>query len=491
MSVRTAGGLSPCFQARRGLKQGCPLSPTLFGLYIDDFEAAVMAAARRGEQLDLLQLADSDSPVPPLLYADDTTLLATSAAGLQRQLDLLQQYCEQWGLTVNAAKTKLMLLSGRRTQQAALETAQQAGLSLAGQQVEAVNSFKYLGITFHASTCLAGAAAPVRAAAARAAMHNSNARCAALGVEAAPLRLRLFSIMVDSVLSYGSEVWGMQLAAAGAAGCSSSPAGSRPERLHLAYLRRLLGVRQGTPNAVVLAEAGERPLWQRWLLRSVRLWNTAVAAEQSSLLRRAVAASAAMAAAPGHRNPAAQPWAQQFAAALAAIGMQLDLQQLEPISKTGVQAACHERQLQQLQAAATREGASKLQHYTQLVCGGNLTAASMGVRAAYLTDVRELSRREALAQLRIAHWGAEETGRWEGIPREQRLCRHCGGGVETVGHMIFDCPQYAPLRSRCSDLFAEQHTLHMFLQQSPARLATFAAALKREWQVATTAAALV
>ena len=92
----------------------------------------------------------------PLLYADDTTLLATSGAGLQRQLDLLQRYCERWGLTVNAAKIKLLLLSGQRTQQAALETAQQAALSFAGQQLEAVNGwcFKYLGITFHACRAL-------------------------------------------------------------------------------------------------------------------------------------------------------------------------------------------------------------------------------------------------------------------------------------------------------------------------------------------------
>ncbi|KAL4859077.1 Retrovirus-related Pol polyprotein from type-2 retrotransposable element R2DM [Chlorella vulgaris] len=359
-----------------------------------------------------------------------------------------------------------------RTQQAAVDTAQGAALSLAGQPLEAVSSFKYLGITFHASSCIAGAAAPARAVAARAAMHSCNARCAALGVEAAPLQLRLFSTMVDAVLSYGSEA----------------------ERLHLAHLRRLLGVRQGTPTAVVLAEAGERPLWQRWVLRAVKLWNLAVTAEQSSLLWQAMTASVALAVAPGHRIPARQPWAQQLAAALAAMGVQLDLHQHLPVCQAAVQSACSAWQLKQLQDAATREGASKLQHYTQGVWGGTLDAASLGTRAAYLTVVRERGW-APLAQLRTgSHWGAEETGRWDKTPPEQQLCSHCGGGVETVQHIIFDCPLYAGLRTRFSDLFCllpEPRTLHAFFQQPPARLATFAASLKLQWQVAHDAAVLL
>ncbi|EFN52213.1 hypothetical protein CHLNCDRAFT_139057 [Chlorella variabilis] len=43
MSVRTSAGLSPCFQAVTGLSQGCPLSPTLFGLDIDNLEEELMA----------------------------------------------------------------------------------------------------------------------------------------------------------------------------------------------------------------------------------------------------------------------------------------------------------------------------------------------------------------------------------------------------------------------------------------------------------------
>ena len=112
-----------------------------------------------------------------------------------------------------------------------------------------MTSFNYLGIAFHASTCLAGAAAPARTKAAWAALHTSRARCAALGIEAAHVHLRLFSSLVDPVLSYGAEVWGMQPAAKAATAGGSTGCGAA--KLHLAFLRNLLGVRQSTPSFVM------------------------------------------------------------------------------------------------------------------------------------------------------------------------------------------------------------------------------------------------
>ena len=88
-AVRSSEGLSAIFRCLMGVKQGCPLSPTLFGLYVDGLEKHLLATL------------DIDAPtlrgvlVPLLLYADDLILMSTSAAGLQKQLDALASFCDQ------------------------------------------------------------------------------------------------------------------------------------------------------------------------------------------------------------------------------------------------------------------------------------------------------------------------------------------------------------------------------------------------------------
>ena len=318
-----------------------------------------------------------------------------------------------------------MLLSGASTAGEAVRLATEAGLNYDGSALAVVATFKYLGITFSASGCLAAvkptprarttAAAEGRTAAARAAHFNCLARCAELGIEAAPVRLRLFSTMVDSVLSYGSEVWATKMAAAAAAG-SSITTGSAPEVLHLTYLRQLLGVRRSTPNAATLAETGERPLWVRWLQRAAQLWNRVLAAPAGSLLRQAAAAST--------QQP--DGWARQLAAALDAVGLPIDLNDPQPVPRGVLRKACTARQLEQTEALAARETATKHQNYVRDACGGELDAATLWAPEAYLLAVRERCRRRALAQLRTSsHWGAEETGRWHGVPRPDRVCPHC------------------------------------------------------------------
>jgi hypothetical protein len=160
--------------------------------------------------------------------------------------------------------------------------------------------------------------------------------------------------------------------------------------MHISYLRRQLGVRQGTPNADFLAETGERPLWLRWLQRAAPHWNSAFAAQPDSLLRQAVAATMLLAQAPGSRTVARQPWAQQLASTLAAVSLPLDFRNpcpmAAPLAANGSwhsqsQPSCSITPLAASGSHAARS--NKLQHYTIGVWGGSLNETSLGMRARY------------------------------------------------------------------------------------------------------------
>ena len=88
-AVRNSEGISDIFDCLIGLKQGCPLSATLFGLFVDGLEQHLMDTT--GHNAPSL----SGVLIPLLLYADDLIIMSTTAARLQRQLDALQQFCHQ------------------------------------------------------------------------------------------------------------------------------------------------------------------------------------------------------------------------------------------------------------------------------------------------------------------------------------------------------------------------------------------------------------
>jgi len=132
--VHTQTGLSDAFQCTIGVKQGCPMSPNLFGLYLDDLQEC------------LENTTDHDSPelwgisVPLLLYADDLAIVSHSLASLQRLMDALQAFCHRRRLTVNVEKTKAMVFSRRTTPNL---------LTYQDQHIEQVTEFRYLGLDFH------------------------------------------------------------------------------------------------------------------------------------------------------------------------------------------------------------------------------------------------------------------------------------------------------------------------------------------------------
>ena len=75
--------ISDIFGCLMGVKQGCPLSATLFGLFLDGLEQHLRDTLGH----DVPSLSGVIIPPPLLQYADDLTIMSTTLGGLQRQLN--------------------------------------------------------------------------------------------------------------------------------------------------------------------------------------------------------------------------------------------------------------------------------------------------------------------------------------------------------------------------------------------------------------------
>ena len=78
--------LSEEFSCYVGVRQGDCLSPFLFSMYFNDLECELQENGINGIDIGMLKLY-------LLLYADDIVIFSMSSEGLQKDLDVLCDYC--------------------------------------------------------------------------------------------------------------------------------------------------------------------------------------------------------------------------------------------------------------------------------------------------------------------------------------------------------------------------------------------------------------
>ncbi|KYB24671.1 Retrovirus-related Pol polyprotein from type-2 retrotransposable element R2DM-like Protein [Tribolium castaneum] len=144
-TVLEEGGRRHFVQVRRGVRQGDPLSPLLFNLVLD-------RALKRLSTDVGFRLTDA-TKVTALAFADDVVLCATTAKGLQTNLDVLEAELRLAGLLLNPNKCQaLSLVASGRDHKVKLVTKPTFRV---GQntihQVDASSIWKYLGIQFRGS----------------------------------------------------------------------------------------------------------------------------------------------------------------------------------------------------------------------------------------------------------------------------------------------------------------------------------------------------
>ena len=87
------------FGVKSGVKQGDPLSPLLFSLFINDLARDINnkhCGVKAG--IDYVSI---------LLYADNIVLMSDSSGKLQELLDCLHEWCMKWQICINANKSKV------------------------------------------------------------------------------------------------------------------------------------------------------------------------------------------------------------------------------------------------------------------------------------------------------------------------------------------------------------------------------------------------
>ena len=100
-TVRTGHGTTDWFQIRKGVHQGCILSPCLFKFY----PRYIMQNAGLDETQTGSKIAERNINNPK--YADDTTLIAENEEELKSLLMKVKE-SEKFGLKLNFHKTKIM-----------------------------------------------------------------------------------------------------------------------------------------------------------------------------------------------------------------------------------------------------------------------------------------------------------------------------------------------------------------------------------------------
>jgi hypothetical protein len=74
-----------------------------------------------------------------LLFADDLAVGATTRIGLQRAINCVKDFCEEWGLKINVDKTKVLVFKKGR------KLSRDEKWWLDGKEIEIVKEIMYLG----------------------------------------------------------------------------------------------------------------------------------------------------------------------------------------------------------------------------------------------------------------------------------------------------------------------------------------------------------
>ena len=230
--VRIAGSKSDLFPVRVGLRQGCPLSPVLFIIYMDRI-------SRRSQGPEGVRFGDHR--ISSLLFADDVVLLASSNLDLQHALGRFAAECEAAGMRISTSKSEAMVLDRKKVV---------CPLRVGGEVLPQVEEFKYLGVLFTSGGKMEREI-DRRIGAASAVMRSLYRSVVVKKELSRKARLSIYQSIYVPTLTYGHELWVM-----------TERTRSRIQAAEMSFLLRVAGrsLRDRVRSSVTREELGVEPL---------------------------------------------------------------------------------------------------------------------------------------------------------------------------------------------------------------------------------------
>ena len=405
--------ISDAFFSNIGVRQGECLSPFLFSIYLNDLEEEIHLKGANGIDIGMMKLY-------LLLYADDIVLFANSPTELQQLLDILQNYCTRYRLTVNTAKTKIMIFrKGGRIPNVLRFTYN-------GEDIEIVKKFSYLDIVFtsggschEAQNTLAGQALK--------AIFAMNKYLHKFTYLKPSHVLDLFDKLITPILNYGSEVWGFHKAPA-------------IESVHLQFCKKSLGVKQSSQNDFIYGELGRINFATHRYISIIRYWLKIVTLTDTKYVKCIYS----MLLQDIRQNHNKSNWASSVRDLLSRHGFYNIW-----LSK-GVENPNSFLQhfKQKVKDIFIQEWHARLENSTRARFYINIADFKF---QTYLDNLTIMKFQQNLTRLRVSSHRLEvECGRWarpERTPLDDRKCKLCHK-LEDEYHFILECPLYTDLRKQ-------------------------------------------
>ncbi|GFO36468.1 katanin p60 ATPase-containing subunit a-like 2, partial [Plakobranchus ocellatus] len=227
-AMRVEGEVSKFQNIKRGVRQGCVLSPDLFSLYSE-------IIMRNLEGHPGIKIGGSN--INNLRYADDTVLIAENEKDLQQLLDIVKEESEKKGLELNRKKTEVMVVS--RKQELPI-----INIYIKGTRLKQKDQFKYLG------SLISSDGRNNSEVASRIAQVKTNFQKMKTGLTNKNIsirtRRRALECYIEPILMYGCEAWTI-----------SKQTRKKLEATEMWFLRRMLRISWTAKktNDTVLEEA--------------------------------------------------------------------------------------------------------------------------------------------------------------------------------------------------------------------------------------------